>query len=245
MNVAAAAGAAGTLGSAAPSGAVKLIEMRYYRMRNGNQVKRTTAYLQQHFAPAAERAGISPVLFLSGAVAQDSPSILVIKGYASYAAMGASLEKLAADKQYATGLAEFNSGNELSYMRYESCLLRAFDSMQLVEVPAGGILELRTYESPNSGTLKRKIGMFEQGGEIDIFKKHGINPVFFGETIIGRNMPNLTYMVAFDDFAARTKAWSAFGSSPEWQKLRAQPGLGDAEIVSNISNSIWTPLAKK
>jgi hypothetical protein len=242
MNVTAAAGAAGTLGSAAPSGAVKLIEMRYYRMRNGNQVKRTTAYLQEHFAPAAERAGITPVAFLSGAVTQDSPSILVIKGYASYEAMGASLGKLAADKEYGAALADFNS--EPGYMRYESCLLRTFDSVQRVDLPTGGILELRTYESPTAGTLKRKIGMFEQGGEIDIFRTHGINPVFFGETVIGRNMPNLTYMVAFEDFAARSKAWSAFGSSPEWQKLRAQPGYGDAEIVSNISNSIWSPLAK-
>ena len=66
-------------------------------------------------------------------------------------------------------------------------------------------------------------------------------PVFFGETIAGRNMPNLTYMLAFDDLAAREKAWGAFGSSPDWQKLRSQPGLSDGEIVSNISNVLVTP----
>jgi len=50
-------------------------------------------------------------------------------------------------------------------------------------------------------------------------------------------------MLSFDSMAARDKLWSAFGNDPEWQKLRAQPGLSDAEIVSNISNTILRPLA--
>jgi hypothetical protein len=243
MHVAAAAGTTGALASAASPGAVKLIELRYYRMRNGAQVARTSAFLQKHFAPAAKRAGIVPLGFFTGAIAQHSPSILVLKGYASFEAMGSALDKLAADKEYGAASAEYNSGGELNYMRAESSLLRAFDTMQRIEFPdQAGAFELRTYESPNAATLKRKIGMFEQGGEIDIFRKTGINPVFFGETIVGPDIPNLTYMVAFADLAARAKAWGAFGSSPEWQKLRAQPGLGDAEIVSNISNSVWSPM---
>jgi hypothetical protein len=28
-----------------------------------------------------------------------------------------------------------------------------------------------------------------------------MTPVFFGETLIGRNMPNLMYMLVFDDMA--------------------------------------------
>ncbi len=245
MHVAAAAGTTGALASAASPALVKLIELRYYRMRNGAQVQRTTAFLQNHFAPAAKRAGIEPLGFFTGAIAQHSPSILVVKGYASFDAMGSALDKLAADKEYGAASAEYNSGSELNYMRAESSLLRAFDAMQRIDFENGaqaGAFELRTYESSNAATLKRKIGLFEQGGEIDLFRKTGINPVFFGETIVGPDIPNLTYMVSFADMAARAKAWSAFGSSPEWQKLRAQPGLGDAEIVSNISNSVWSPM---
>ncbi len=236
--------------AAAPSGALaaqtgdrktRLIELRYYRLRNGSQVQRTTGFLQTHFAPAARRAGIDPVGFFTGVVAPVSPSILVVKGYASFEALGASLEKLAADKEYAVASKEYNTSAEPPFLRAESLLLRAFDAMQQVDLPAEGLVELRTYESNNFGTLKRKIGMFEQG-EIAIFRKTGLNPVFFGETIIGPHMPNLTYMVAFPDMAARTKAWSTFSADPEWQKLRAQPGLADAEIVSGITNSLWSPL---
>ena len=46
-----------------------------------------------------------------------------------------------------------------------------------------------------------------------------------------------------DDLAAREKNWRAFATSPEWKKLSSTPGLSDAEIVSNISNALLTPLA--
>jgi hypothetical protein len=237
-----AAGSAGAFAAGAEPGAVKFIELRYYRMRNGSQVQRTTEFLQKHYAPAARRAGIEPVGFFSGVVAPESPSILVVKGYASLDAMGASLEKLAADKEFAAASAEYNAPAEPNFLRAESSLLRAFASVQQIDLPAEGVVELRTYESKNAITLKRKIGMFEQGGEIAIFRRNGLKPVFFGDTVVGPRIPNLTYMVAFPDLAARAKAWSAFVADPEWQKLRAQPGLSDAEIVSGISNSLWSPL---
>ena len=119
--------------------------------------------------------------------------------------------------------------------------------MPAVEIPPGDakrparIFELRIYESPTSSTLQRKIKMFDDD-EIAIFRRCGILPVFFGETIVGTHLPNLTYMVAYDDLAARDKAWSAFGADPGWQRLRARPDLADAEIVSNISNAILRPL---
>ena len=48
--------------------------------------------------------------------------------------------------------------------------------------------------------------MFDDA-EIKIFRRAGMLPVFFGETLIGKNMPNLTYMLAYDDWDARDKVW--------------------------------------
>ena len=83
--------------------------------------------------------------------------------------------------------------------------------------------------------------MFDDA-EIGIFRRLGMTPVFFGQTLIGRSLPNLSYMLAFDDLAARERLWRSFGADAEWQKLRVQPGLSDAEIVSSISNTILRPL---
>ena len=97
------------------------------------------------------------------------------------------------------------------------------------------------YESNNSGTLQRKIKMFNDG-EIGAFVRSGGQPVFFGETLIGPRQPNLTYMLSYEGLAGRDTVWKAFSADPTWQKLRVTPGLSDAEIVSNISNYLVSPL---
>ena len=126
-------------------------------------------------------------------------------------------------------------------------MLRCFDAFPSVEKgkasgAASRIFELRTYESDNETTVKRKIEMFGDG-EIAIFRRCGLQPVFFGEALAGANLPRITYMVAYENMADRDKAWAAFGADPEWQKLRATPGLTDPEIVANISNAILKPAA--
>jgi len=126
-------------------------------------------------------------------------------------------------------------------------LLRSFDGMPAISLPdttekrPPRIFELRTYESQSFVTLNTKIGMFN-GGEMQIFQRLGMRPVFFGETIIGPRQPNLTYMLSYDDLAARDKLWHDFGSDPEWRKLSGKPELKDSEIVANISNVILRPL---
>jgi len=126
-------------------------------------------------------------------------------------------------------------------------LLRSFDGMPAVVVPDASekrlprIFELRTYESQSFVTLMRKIGMFNSG-EMGIFQRLGMRPVFFGETIIGPRQPNLMYMLSYDDLAARDRLWHDFATDPEWRKLSARLELKDSEIVANISNVILRPL---
>ena len=245
MNAAASAGLAAVPAAAAQPKA--FYELRYYHMRNGSQTQRTADFLSKSLLPAAGRLGIGPLGFFSAVIGEGSPFILTLISYPSADAFADGMERLASDKEFQRGFDEYNSMSELSYIRMENSLLRAFDSVPAIAAPPAGnrpprIFELRTYESNNAKAAERKIRMFNQG-EAAIFQRLGMAPVFFGETIVGRNLPNLTYMLSFDSLAARDKLWSAFGNDPEWQKLRAQPGLADAEIVSNISNAILRPLA--
>lgn len=244
VTTAASAGLAATPLAAAQQNA--FFELRYYYLRNGSQTQRTTDFLGKSFLPAAQRLGIGPMGFFGAVVAEHSPFILSLISYPSPAAFAESLARLAADQDFQRGFDEYNSMTELSYIRMENSLLRAFDSVPSMAVPSAGkraprIFELRTYESNNVKAAERKVRMFNEG-EAAIFERLGMAPVFFGETVIGRNLPNLTYMLSFENMASRDKLWSAFGTDPEWQKLRAKPGYADAEIVSNISNAILRPL---
>jgi hypothetical protein len=102
------------------------------------------------------------------------------------------------------------------------------------------LFELRTYESHNLKACLTKIRMFEEE-EIGIFRRTGLNPVFFGQTIVGDDLPNLTYLLSFESMEAREKAWRDFVTHPDWIKLRSRREFADSEIVSNISNCFLRP----
>jgi len=216
-------------------------------LRNGKQVERTTDYLRRGWLPASQRAGVGPIGFFSALVAPESPFILTLTTFATLSAITELGRKLAADKEFQAVLEEYNPNGDVSYIRMENTMLMAFPSMPAVAVPPTEpdrpprIFELRTYESPTEFALSRKIKMFGDG-EIAAFRRCGMMPVFFGSALFGRDMPSLTYMLAFDDWAGREKGWAAFARDPGWLKLRATPGLSDAEIVSNISNMLLRPL---
>ncbi|MBI3679682.1 MAG: NIPSNAP family protein [Acidobacteria bacterium] len=227
-----------------------LFELRYFLLRNSPdaQPQRSGDFLRVSYLPALSRAGGKVEGVFGSLIAPDGPFLLVLSSFPGLAAWESALDKLAADRQYQKDLETLDAKPGLSYVRVENSLLRAIPTMPEAELPPvesgkpPRIFELRTYESNSPLTLRRKIAMFEQGGELAVFRRVGLTPVFFGETLVGRRMPNLTYMLAYDSLAAREKAWAAFGADPEWQKLRARPGLSDAEIVSNISNTLLRPL---
>lgn len=230
-----------------PSKRNQIFELRKYFLRNSpeNQRQRLTQFLQKSYIPAFGRAGVKQIGAFSSLIAPDTPFILTVIAHASLAAYEAAHAAVGADPEYKKQAEAFYSQPGVNFVRYESSLLKAFDSVPSIEIPEPAktprLFELRTYESDNNLTLGKKVGMFNSG-EIAIFRKTGLAPVFFGTTIIGQHQPNLTYMLWFDDLAARERNWKTFVASPEWNKLKATPGLSDAEIVSNISNILLSPL---
>jgi hypothetical protein len=104
------------------------------------------------------------------------------------------------------------------------------------------VFQLRTYESPSEKTGLKKIEMFNTA-EIAVFRKVGLHPVFFGQTLAGTKMPNLTYMLGFQDMEESKANWKKFGADPDWQKLRAMPEYADKAILreKGITNLYLKP----
>lgn len=236
-----------------PAGAAdskpRVIELRRFQLRNtpDAMTRRTTEFLEKAWSPALKRSGASVVGAFSSLISEGSPYVLLLSEFPDIGTWESAQAKAMSDSDTAKMRDEY-FGGPLQFVRSEVTLLRGFPGFPTVQVPAakegGGtrVYEIRVYESNNPKTLARKIRMFDEG-ESALFAKIGMTNVFFGETIAGDKMPNLTYMVGFDNLAHREKAWSAFGGHPEWKKMLAQPGVSDPEIVSNISNSIVRPLA--
>lgn len=233
---------------AATAEAAHIYELRTYELRNDLQPARIQEFFQNQMLPAMKRAGVGPVGGFNVVSGLRSPALLVLIDYPSLAEMQSSMDRLAADKEFARARQAFESTGDLPYVRYDSALFRAFESHPKVEVPptdekrAPRVFELRRYESRTSVALRNKIEMFNQE-EIRIFRDCGFAPVFFGEAIAGERLPHLTYLVGFDNMAAREKAWDAFRVNPDWARVRTKPGWTDPEAVSTIAAAFLRPTA--
>jgi len=221
-------------------------ELRAYQLRNDIQPARINEFFQQHFLPMMKRQGVGPVGCFNVISGLHSPSLVVVIDYKSMAEAQSAMEAARNDKEFIKGWQAFEAAGELPYVRYESALLKAFDAHQKIEVPVtdekrpARVFELRTYESRSALSLRNKIGMFNQE-EIKIFRDCGFAPVFFGEGVFGERLPHLTYLVGFDNMAAREKAWDTFRTNADWARVRNKPGWTDAEAVSNIHAAFLRP----
>jgi len=247
----AAPGASGGASEQFPSQAVtpEFYLWRQYILRAGTGPRRLAEYLEKALIPALNRLGHRPVGVFEAVVGVPSPTVFTLTPVATLERVGTLDDDLQKDEAFAgSASAYFDAvATDPAYVRQETSVLAAFSNVPRVEVPAATatkgprLFELRTYESHNERAHRLKVRMFAEMGEVDIFRRVGLNPVFFASTIAGPRMPNLTYMLVHENLATRQKSWEAFGGDAEWKKLRSTAGYADAEIVSNITTVLLRP----
>ena len=220
-------------------------ELRVYSLKNETQQKIVEDYFQNAAIPAFNRFGSKNIGVFREQKPTENIKLYVLIPFPSLSDFLKVQQKLSKDEVYnAAGMAYLDSpASAPAYERIESSLFHAFSQMPRLEVPEKKtrIFELRRYESSGESAGKKKIEMFDAGGEIRIFKKVGLTPVFFGESLIGPSRPNLTYMLTFDDMAEHDRNWKLFGSDPEWKRISAMPEYADAKIVSRIVSTFLIP----
>ncbi len=232
-----------------PAPATQHLELRRYQLRFGPMEARYGDYAKNVLIPALNRAGVKPVGAWTVLVGPGSPCLYFLLPHPDAASLASMATRLAADAEYARAAATFRAlpASDPPYAGREASVLVPFATTPAVEVPAsplaapGRIFELRTYASHSEAAGLKKIEMFEKGGEIGIFRRVGLNPVFFARNLVGPALPSLSYMLVFADMAARERAWATFREDPEWVKLRATPGFSNAEILTRIDNVLLRP----
>jgi len=225
-------------------------ELRKYFMQSGPQTKLTDSYLSDALIPALNRMGMSPIGVFNLSVGPETPTLYVLIPSTSVETLVTADLKLAQDRQFMHAAEPFwnASANEPPYARIESSLMIAFEGWPKITLPASTaqhakrIFQLRTYESPTNQDHVRKVEMFHNG-EFDIFQRAGFGQVFYGDSLIGPRLPNLTYMLTFGDLGEMDAKWDAFRNDPNWKKLSASPRYAFEQIVTNITNLILAPTA--
>jgi len=242
------AGTAGSLRAAAGGDKDReFYQLRRYHLTNGPQRKLCDDFFRETLVPALNRLGISPVGVFTLTIGPETPSFYLLLPSVSLEKLTLVEFNLAQDEQYMKTGAAFLSApaKEPAYVRMESWLMQAFEKMPKLTLPAAStahsarVFELRTYESPSDQDHKLKVEMMQSEG--GIFANAGFWPVFYGDTLIGSRLPNLTYMLGYESTAERDRKWGAFVNSPEWKSLSGQARYAFEELVSNITNLILTP----
>jgi hypothetical protein len=216
-----------------------------FALKAGTQPSRLHEHMTKHVLPGIAKLHTGPKIVLDALVAPHMPQMAVIVGFSSWEQIWSTHEKAGGDEALKKAFSQLDSGPEPPYETQQNVLLEAAPyqpEVTLAPRERPRIFELRVYHSPTWTQLGALHERFA-GPEIKIFHRVGIHPILYGSTIIGPNMPNLTYLIPFDNLAAREKAWEAFGADPEWQKVRTESVAKHGQISSVIQISLFRATA--
>jgi hypothetical protein len=224
---------------AADDGEPQYYELRVYSTKSEEQQKMVSEYWEKAAVPAYNRMGVKPIGVFTELADSPTNKIYVLIPFESPGAYANVPAKLAADTVYQTAATDYlnTPRSNAAFVRIESSLLVAFDSMKKLVLPPSSVekkpwvFELRTYQSHSESKGINKVQMFNSG-ESQLMREVGLNPVFFGQAIVGPQMPNLVYMISGESRDEHAKHFKAFADSPLWKKLSA-----DAQFRGNVSSS--------
>ncbi len=221
-------------------------QLRRYDLRNGPQTAMAQHYFADALIPALNRMGMPKIGAFKLDIGPETPAYYLLILSTSTDELLTLDMRLARDTDFVKAAGEFWAApaTASALQRAEVTMLSAFAGFPKLILPKAGkrIFQLRTYESPGYAAHMKKVEMFETG-EIAIFQRTGLTPVFFAHNLTGTRLPSLTYMLTFTDVAELNAHWSVFGQDPAWKELSHKPGYTDAEIVSNITNLYLSPLS--
>jgi hypothetical protein len=207
-------------------------ELRIYHLKTDAQEKTVDAFLKEALLPALHKQGLKSIGVFKP-IEQDTADrkIYVMIPYSSLKDFTSVNESIANDKNFVSNGSDYLNAkfDNPPYARMESILLKAFSHNPVLTLPElkgpreSRVYELRSYEGHSENIFRNKVHMFNEGGEVALFKRLGFNAVFYAEVIAGPRMPNLMYMTTFDSKESRDEHWKSFGNDPEWKKLSSMP----------------------
>ena len=221
-------------------------QIKVYTLKDAAQQATVEKYLKDAYLPALHKSGIKKVGVFKPVAADTAnfgKKIFVFIPIEELDDIDDLEEDLLKNKDYLKAGSDYINAayNNPPYVRIESILLKAFSAQPDYFVPkfstpkSEQIFELRSYKSATEKIYRKKVEMFNEGGETKIFEKVGANAVFYGEVLSGSEMPNLMYMTSYENMKANENCWKAFRDHPDWKKLSG---------MEEYKNTVLAPIVK-
>ena len=205
-----------------------------YTVKDADKRATLVELLDNALIPALNRQGIRPVGVFVPMEREEkyALNVFMLIPHRTAASFVNANPRLVADAAFMKAAAPIfeTTSKDPVYTSCDTSLLYNFPTMPVMEVPNLGpdrVFQWRFYRSFNIERNEAKIHMFDQGGELPLFREVGLNPIVFGDVVAGNKLPALAYMIGCPSMAAHDEAWRTFIAHPKWIAMKDLPEYAD------------------
>lgn len=220
-------------------------QIQIFKVINDEQMQQVNAFLKNAYLPALHKSGIKNIGVFKP-VKSDTASAKNVYVFIPYTSPDEWLKiqnDLQSNKAFKAATKSFDEApyDHPPFERMESVLLEALDvkshySLSTIKNEPDKVFELRSYESPTESLFEKKLKMFNEAGETDIFNRLGFEAIFYAKVVSGCRMPNLMYMTVYKNIDDRNAHWKSFSEDAGWKELSVKPEFENKVSVSHIDS---------
>ena len=212
-----------------------VVALESFCVADAEQMSRCHAYIGRALLPLLNEIHNRAGICLDAVVAPHTPQALLLSAYSSFDEMLDVRGRIASHPSIRQARAALESTRTLSEVRSEVLIVTeecpqfpaAFDGVQT------GVFELRSYHAPawHDGP---------PSSVSSLFSRAGIHPIVNAATAAGEHLPRFTYLIPFEDLAARHEAWSRIDADPEWIDMQRESVARHGSAARVTGKSIYT-----
>jgi hypothetical protein len=225
-------------------------ELKVYEYKTSEQERRIDQFLSEAYLPYLHKKGIGKIGVFTN-IANDTAAVkklFILVPHKSISDIPVINKAMFSDEEVVKNGKDYleATSEQPAFDRIVGYVLEGFRFAPTLMLPklkspsSERVYELRSYESASEKKYWKKVEMFNEGGEIDLFAKLNFNAVFYAEVVSGPTMPNLMYMTSFENMDDRNDHWKTFSNDPKWKEL-----LSKKEYDKTVSKNVTLLLRAK
>lgn len=193
----------------------RIVAFESFCAKNIDHLPPLHSYLSETLEPAMQQAHAAPVLYLESIIAPKAPQVLAVTSYANFEGMLAVREQVSANANVRQARTQLESSESLREVQSQ-VLVAPPGSFELPANPARfhkSVIELSAFSAPGwqAGHGARAT---------EILNRAGIRPVANALHAPGEHLPQLTFLMPFENVGASLEAWAKLDANAEWRHVR-------------------------
>ncbi|HLW54411.1 MAG TPA: NIPSNAP family protein [Candidatus Angelobacter sp.] len=226
-----------------PGNGARVMACESFCVSDSGQVPHLRSYMADTLLPCMDQLGNVPRMCLEAIVAPHTPQTLLLTVYSSFDEMLKMRARIASDPRVRRAWAGIESAQVLDDVRSQVLIVNK-ESVRFSAEPAfakSGLFEVRTWHAPAwRGGPAPEVS--------SVLSRIGVDPIVAGATVAGEHLPRFTYVVPFENLAARQQAWDRLDGDAQWMEMQRESitrfGSGARTTAKAIYKlAPWSPLA--